>query len=112
MKGKNIQEASVEKVNVVNERKTWVIMTEWLSLIGTFIVCFLFLHNQIQDLGNKLDQTTISMNQRIDQTNIAMNIRIDQMSARIDQTDSRIDQQSHRMDQMYEAMMELIRKDK
>lgn len=59
----------------MSEKKIWIFITEWISVLGTLIACFLFLHSQIQGVSNRLDAQISISNQRFDQENQ----RIDQM---------------------------------
>lgn len=43
-----------------------LVITEWLTLAGLIIACFLFNHAQMQDISNKLDQRINIQCQRTD----------------------------------------------
>ncbi len=66
-------------------KPTWQFITELTSIIGVFLICFVFLHNQIRDLDTKMD-------------------------TRINQQALAIQKQCERTDKLYEMFLDL-RKD-
>ena len=38
------------------ENINWVTFTEWATTLGVFIACFIFLHNQINALDQKIER--------------------------------------------------------
>lgn len=93
-----------EEKKMNEEKKSWIIISEWLTILGTLLACFFFLFTQIQSLGDDLKDINISLNARIDQ----VNTRIDQENARIAQISARIDQENARIDQMYLVLLKTL----
>ena len=75
-------------------KKTFIIITEWLTILGTLLACFFFLHSQISELRSDMKSINIALNERIDQTH------------------SRIDQENTRIDQMYAVLLESLKEKK
>lgn len=86
-------------------KKPWIFITEWITVLGTLIACFVFLHNQIQSISNKLDSHIAYSSQRIDQANQ----RIDQMNLQIAEEKVLMNQTNQRIDQMYQVLLEALR---
>lgn len=52
-----------------NQTTNKLVITEWLTLAGLIIGCFLFNHTQMQDIANKLDKRICAQEQRTNQLN-------------------------------------------
>lgn len=69
---------------------------EWISTIGTFIVCFVFLFYQNQNQCSRIDQIIYTQNQRSDQL--------------YDQFQTAIQAQNARSDRLYEMFYEVVKR--
>ena len=68
-------------------KPTWQFIMELASIIGVFLICFVFLHNQIRDLDSKMET-------RINQQSIALQ------------------KQCERTDKLYEMFVDLLKEKK
>lgn len=52
-----------------NQTTNRLVITEWLTLAALIIGCFIFNHNEMKDISDKLDQRLMSQENRKNQLN-------------------------------------------
>lgn len=71
---------------------TKLIITEWITILGVFIICFLFLFNRIERLDEKIEAIAASSD------------------AKFQAQDAKFQAQTERSDKLYEIIIDMLKK--